>query len=121
MKTHSTRVFFDYELSGLCGQGQLGSERHAAMPTETLDMTADRAGIPFQVLATGSEEMLNRPCVDCGLVTGSFCDYCEAADRCPDEEWAAHQMTPLCTKCDRKWNACHFCRGQQWCVPKTHR
>ena len=65
--------------------------------------------------------MLNRPCVDCGLVTGSFCDYCEAAKRCPDEEWATHQMTPLCTKCDRKWHACHFCRGQQWCVPETHR
>ena len=91
------------------------------MPAEPLKMTAERPGIPLQVLATGSVEMLNRPCVDCGLVTGSFCDYCEAAERCPDEEWAEHQMTPLCTMCDEKWKACHFCRGQQWCVPETHR
>ena len=38
----------------------------------------------------------------------------------PDEVWADNQMTPLCTHCDRKWDACHFCRGQQWCVPAPH-
>ena len=34
-------------------------------------------------------EMLCRPCVDCGLETGCFCDYCLACDRCPKEQWAA--------------------------------
>ena len=75
----------------------------------------------MQVLATGSEEMLNRPCVDCGLITGRFCDYCLASDRMPGEVWAAGQMTPLCSYCDNKHDACHFCRGQTWCTPPPHR
>ena len=75
----------------------------------------------MQILAHGTVEMLNRPCVDCGLVTGCYCDWCRAADRLPDEEWAdGHQMTPLCTFCDRKHDACHYCRGQLWCVPPPH-
>ena len=76
--------------------------------------------VPMQVIATGSSELLNRPCVDCGLITGSFCDHCRAAARCPDEGWAINHMTPFCSHCDRKLHACHFCRGQQWCVPETH-
>ena len=71
----------------------------------------------LEVFATGSEEVLSRPCVDCSLVTGCFCDHCRAADRLPGEVWADNQMTPLCTHCDRKHGACHFCRGQIWCVP----
>ena len=83
-------------------------------------------GVEIQVLAAADDETttamgLIRPCVDCGLVTGSLCDYCRAAQRCPDEVWADNQMTPLCTHCDLKWaRACHFCRGQQWCVPAPH-
>ena len=73
----------------------------------------------LQVLAWGSAELLNRPCVDCGLITGSFCDYCYAKERMPDEEWHESQLTPLCTKCDTKFGQCHFCRGQAWCVPRT--
>ena len=65
----------------------------------------------FQVLAFGDEKTLCRPCVDCGLVTGRFCDYCYAEDRMPDEDWAPGQMTPLCSKCDNKHDRCHFCRG----------
>ena len=65
-------------------------------------MATQKPRVPLQVIATGSTEMLNRPCVDCGLVTGSFCDHCRAAVRCPDEVWADHQMTPLFTHCDRK-------------------
>eukprot|EP00975_Prorocentrum_lima_P040090 8421035-Prorocentrum_lima.AAC.1 len=41
-----------------------------------------------------------RPCVDCGLMTGRFCDWCLAADRLPGEVRAAGQMTPLCSHCD---------------------
>ena len=52
------------------------------------------------VLAYGDQEMLTRPCVDCGLLTGRFCDWCFAADRLPNEEWADGQMTPLCSDCD---------------------
>ena len=74
----------------------------------------------LDVLAFGTEEQLCRPCVDCGLVTGRFCDYCRAADRLPDEVWVDNQMTPLCSHCDNKYDACHFCRGQLWCVPPSH-
>ena len=75
----------------------------------------------FEVLALGDAKMLYRPCVDCRLMTGRFCDRCYAADRMPDEEWATGQLTPLCSQCDNKHDACHFCRGQSWCTPPPHK
>ena len=75
----------------------------------------------MQALAFGSEAQLTRPCADCGLVTGGFCDFCLAAERFPGEEWAEGQQTPLCTVCDKKHGACHFCRGRLWCVPPPWR
>jgi hypothetical protein len=71
----------------------------------------------MEVICFGDDEMLRRPCVDCGLITGSFCDYCRAADRLPHERWAAGQMTPLCSHCDRRHGCCHFCRKQHWVTP----
>ena len=71
----------------------------------------------MEFICSGDEETLLRPCVDCGLVTGRFCDHCEAADRLPGERWAAGQMTPLCSCCDIKYGMCHFCRGQDWVSP----
>ena len=75
----------------------------------------------LEIMAFGDEEVLTRPCVDCGLVTGRFCDYCNAADRIPDEEWAEGQLTPLCSYCDNKFNRCHFCRNLSWCRPGAHK
>ena len=46
-----------------------------------------------EVLAVGDEKMLCRPCVDCGLRTGRFCDFCLVADRMPSEVWAEGQLT----------------------------
>ena len=71
----------------------------------------------MEVLAWGDEKMLVRPCVDCGLMTGRYCDWCRAADRCPNEQWADGQMTPLCSYCDNMHDACRFCRGLSWCAP----
>ncbi|OLP89578.1 hypothetical protein AK812_SmicGene28942 [Symbiodinium microadriaticum] len=73
-----------------------------------------------------STEELCRPCVDCGLYTGCYCDGndwgdCFAADRLPRERWANNQRTPLCTACDRRFGMCHFCRGQLWACPPAHR
>ena len=68
-------------------------------------------------IASGDIETLYRPCVDCGLKTGCYCDFCKAITRVPSEEWANNQQTPLCSHCDRKYNACHFCRGLHWCTP----
>ena len=74
----------------------------------------------------GTQEELCRPCVDCGLYTGCYCDGndwgdCFAADRLPREHWANNQRTPLCTACDRRFGMCHFCRGQLWACPPAHR
>ena len=66
---------------------------------------------PLEVVCTGSSETLFRPCVDCGLYTGRFCDHCLAADRIPSEKWAPNQHTPLCSTCDNRHNKCRFCRG----------
>ena len=65
-------------------------------------------------MAYGTVEMLERPCVDCGRITGNYCDFCLAANREPDEEWADGQHTPLCTYCDKDFGRCHFCRKQLW-------
>ena len=76
-------------------------------------------------LAYGSCDELCRPCVDCSLCAGCFCEgdgeECYAADRMPHERWADNQLTPLCTACDRKHDMCHFCRGIPWVMPPAHR
>ena len=71
----------------------------------------------IQVLCAGDKAMLCRPCVDCGVYTGRFCDYCEAAARLPNETWIRGQKTPLCSVCDNARDMCHFCAGKAWCVP----
>ena len=78
------------------------------------------ARYPMEVLAWGDEDMLCRPCVDCGLYTGRFCDWCYAVERLPDEKWAEGQHTPLCSRCDNEHDACHFCRGLLWATPPPH-
>ena len=45
----------------------------------------------MEVLAMGDEDMLIRPCVKCGLITGRFCDFCVAEERCPTEDWCGNQ------------------------------
>ena len=72
---------------------------------------------PVQVLAMGAKTMLCRPCVDCGLYTGRYCDYCKAKDRIPSEKWARGQHTPFCSDCDNWWDECRFCRGVSSCTP----
>ena len=44
--------------------------------------------------ARGPGNILLRACVDCGLRTGSFCDFCLAQDRVPGEVWAPGQPPP---------------------------
>ena len=73
----------------------------------------------LEVFAVGSKEVLCRPCVDCGLYTGCFCDYCYGADRIPDEYWEQGQLTPLCTNCDNRYDACHYCRGVHMARPSA--
>ena len=81
-----------------------------------------RAGTTFnlssmQVLCHDDTKTLCRPCVDCGLYTGRYCDFCQAESRLPNEVWARGQMTPLCSVCDNQRRRCHFCAGKAWVTP----
>ena len=53
--------------------------------------TSEAARLAFD---RGPGNILLRACVDCGLRTGSFCDFCLAQDRMPGEVWAPGQPTP---------------------------
>ena len=81
--------------------------------------------VRLDALAMGTYEDLCRPCVDCGIKFGSYCDGkwgvpCFAAVRVPSEQWCDGQRTPpLCTKCDRMMGMCRFCRGVPSCTPPT--
>ena len=68
------------------------------------------------------------PCVDCGLITGNFCDggvsvpydQCFASERVPSEYWNhIGQRTPLCSYCETIHLFCRFCRGVSGCTPST--
>ena len=98
--------------------GFLGLEYKCIRPTTPRFAMVGINGHPMRVLASGEPSMLCRPCVDCGLRTGCFCDHCLAEARCPDEKWAPGQMTPLCSKCDTRYDSCHYCRGVIWCTPR---
>ena len=84
----------------------------------------------MNVLSQGTPEELCRPCADCGLFTGRFCDgeefeasgkCCFAAERIPSEIWVVGQRTPLCSECDWKHGKCRFCRGIITCAFFPHR
>ena len=81
-------------------------------------------------LSVGHKDELCRPCVDCGLFTGRFCDGqefeaagtpCFAKARLPSETWVDNQRTPLCSQCDWRYEKCHYCRGVRSCAPFPHR
>ena len=69
------------------------------------------------------------PCVDCGLLTGNFCDggvsvaydQCFAAERVPHDfaknAGTGKQRTPLCCYCETLQSFCRFCRGVVSCTP----
>ena len=65
------------------------SARAEHLPGSSDEMFAD---VDRQAIA-----IWNRPCVDCGLRTGSYCDHCRARARIPSEIWGANQATPQCS------------------------
>ena len=81
-------------------------------------------GVPLTFLAWSSEAApdngLFRPCVDCGVATGRFCDSnditkddCYASKRLPMEVWNPHQRTPFCSACEKDKEVCRFCRQER--------
>ena len=89
------------------------------IPRGPASAAATAGGAPLEVFAWATADdpgILMRACVDCGRVTGRFCDYCTAASRFPQGDasgrmWAAGQMTPLCSDCDNFRDGCHYCLG----------
>ena len=67
--------------------------------------------------------MYTRPCDDCRLFTGNWCDGITPGERCLASNWTSsgtwgtHQGTPLCSICDRHFASCHYCRVIAWCRP----
>ena len=69
------------------------------------------------------------PCVDCGLLTGNFCDggpRLNYEDLCYACLWdpkaypaESTQRTPLCSYCETLNKHCRFCRGEEGCTPPT--
>ena len=106
--------------SEAASSGRTAAE-HVSADGTAAEHPSTSASTHMSIICVGDQETLNRPCVDCGQITGRFCDYCYAADRCPDERWAPNQLTPLCSRCDNTHDKCHFCRGQAWCVPPAWR
>ena len=74
--------------------------------------------VALETLASGDPCLM--PCVDCGLVTNKFCDLCWGEDHFPQDKWAHGRLIPLCNRCDLMYLQCHFCRGEDWCVPAPH-
>ena len=74
--------------------------------------------VALETLASGDPCLM--PCVDCGLVTNKFCDLCWGEDHFPQDKWAHGRLIPLCSRCDLMYLQCHFCRGEDWCVPAAH-
>ena len=101
------------------GEDEGSSYAHRATEQSARSSADATRGGPLQVLAFASEDdptILMRECVDCGLRTGRFCDYCRAEDRFPAGDatrrgWAPGQRTPLCSFCDNSRDGCHFCLG----------
>ena len=110
---------WDRAACGACGKGW--AQQHGVLRASLLHPTAEGPVEPKMVVCAIADEgdagVLYRPCVDCGLQTGRFCDYCRAADRMPGERWAAGQRTPLCSFCDNEHDSCHYCRGKDWATP----
>ena len=74
--------------------------------------------VALKTLASGDPCL--RPCVDCGLVTKRSCDRCWGEDHFPQDKWEHGRLIPLCNRCDLMYLQCHFCRGEDWCVPAPH-
>ena len=86
-------------------------------------------GMSMSVLSVEQEQQdddvpqpkLVRPCVDCGLITGNFCDgigyECYAEVHVPGEDWCVNQRTPFCNFCESKRPACRFYMRTPSCTP----
>ena len=117
-----------------CGDGRLtGLVAEDSSDVEEQEGEQRPGTTTLDILTFGEEggPPLTRPCVDCGLITGNYCDgdelgrfqtngfACLGEIRLPHGDavhraWNEGQRTPLCSFCDRKRGACHFCLKTTW-------
>jgi len=117
----------DAEMLRKCFKGWKAGKGHAKLTEDhgVVQPASTRAMGSAGVTSTSSvrsstqppNEILCRPCVDCGTPTEYCCDaspqHCLAAQRMPRETWARNQLTPLCPTCDEAWDMCRFCRADR--------
>ena len=77
---------------------------------------------PCEVMSfSDHQEVFNKPCIDCGRITGNFCDGvhgdCYAEDTNTVDKFQPGQRTPLCTVCEKHYTLCRVCRGSHGCTP----
>ena len=84
-------------------------------------MNMEVLSVQYQQKGDVQQPSLIRPCVDCGLVTGNFCDginvQCSAEARGLAEKWCRNQRTQFCSHCEAKRPACRFCLKITSCTP----
>ena len=92
-----------------------------AAPTEINPASPWPGSASQEAMAT--LEALQAACVDCGRLTGGWCnERCYAGVRTPEDVKFRNQRTPYCTVCDKaNPDKCHFCRKQLWCTPPSLR
>ena len=109
--------------------GRNAQRRPHGVGAERSTTSADVGPRPAQVLWVAPPGApTSFPCVDCGLLTGNFCeggprlnyeDLCFASLWVPQAYEESSQRTPLCTFCETLSRHCRFCRGEEGCTPAT--
>ena len=107
------------------GVGSLGSNRsdnnhRTSNGRQSMVFQTNRG--PFEVMGfSDDKEAFHKPCIDCGRITGNFCDGvhgdCYAEDTNTVDKFQPGQRTPLCTDCERQYTLCRVCRGSNGCTP----
>jgi hypothetical protein len=79
-------------------------------------MASDRDGAQEEVVVVDkipeTRPEYELPCIDCGLLTGNWCDSCEKIMMD-----AGKRLTPLCTGCEEEKLRCHQCDGVAMATP----
>ena len=60
----------------ICSHFPIRSSLRSVAYRALVEMSAEKNNVVLHVVAAADANVLHRPCVDCGLVTGCFCDYC---------------------------------------------
>ena len=128
---HSGRVISNALIREAILAAQDTEPDHNNIPTHTTSTSSNNTNRTYNIHTrapdihqpTSGLEQVNRPCVDCGLVTGGWCEgrygQCPANHWIPTETWRANRSSPLCSKCEEHFLWCHLCRHVTWSRPAS--